>query len=248
MRSRLPLLTFLCLSFLRLTAAQETEKPLYNPTGNEATVTGTIIVTGTIFPPRRIDMTADPVCIQLNFKPTLDDLIVRDGKLQDAFIYLTGESLKSYRFAVPESDVELQHRNCYYSPHVLGVRVGQNLRIVNSDPTTHNTHPTPKVNAEWHQSAPPDSPPFVKKFNRAEVLIPFKDNQHPWERAYVAVMNHPFFAVSNEFGTFEIRGVPPGTYTLAVWHARFGEQTVELTVAPGEIRNADVTFDTDKKP
>ena len=248
MRNRIPLLAFWILILFHLSAAQEIEKPLYNPTGNEATVTGTINVTGTILPPRRIDMMADPVCVEINLKPTLDDLIVRDGKLQDAFIYLTGESLKSYRFAVTDSDVELQHRNCYYSPHVLGLRVGQNLRIVNNDPTTHNTHPTPRANAEWNQSAPAGSPPLVRRFSHAEILIPFKDNQHPWERAFVAVMDHPFFAVSNEFGRFEIRGLPAGTYTLVVWHERLGEHKVEITLAPGEIRNADFTLDADKKP
>jgi len=88
---------------------------------------------------------------------------------------------------------------------------------------------------------------MVKTFSHPEVLIPFKDNQHPWEKAYVAVMDHPFFAVSDESGRFEIRGLPPGTYTLVVWHERLGEQELEITVAPGEIRNADFTFDADKK-
>jgi hypothetical protein len=97
-------------------------------------------------------------------------------------------------------------------------------------------------------SSGPNSPPVIKIFTRPEQLIPFKDNQHPWEKAYVAVMDHPFFAVSDEFGRFEIHGLPPGTYTLVVWHELLGEQQVEITIAPGENRNADFTFDADKKP
>ena len=97
-------------------------------------------------------------------------------------------------------------------------------------------------------SAPPSSPPFVKTFIRPELLIPFKDNQHPWQRAYLGVMVHPFFAVTDEFGRFQISGLPPGSYTLVVWHEKLGEQQVEITVAPGEIRNADFTYDADKKP
>lgn len=248
MRYRIPLLTFWILILLRLTVAQSPEKPLYNSTGNEATVTGTINVTGTIPKPYRIDMAADPICGQLNLKPRTDFLIVRDNKLQNAFVYLKGESLSAYRFPVPDSDVVLVQRNCFYSPHVLGLRVGQQLQIVNADPTLHNVHPTPKLNPEWNQTHPPNVQPMVKTFRRAEVLIPFKDNQHPWERAYVAVMDHPFFAVSDELGRFEIRGLPPGTYTLVVWHERLGEQQLELTVTPGEIRNADFTFDVEKKP
>ena len=251
MRYRIPLLAFWILILFRITAAQNPsespEKPLYNPTGNEATVTGTINVTGTILRPKRLDMSADPVCQQLNLKPHIDELIVTDNKLQNAFVYLKSESLEGYRFAMPDSDAVLVQRHCFYSPHVLGVRVGQPLQIVNADQTVHNVHPTPKLNQEWNQSHAPNAQPIVKTFSRAEVLIPFKDNQHPWERAFVAVMNHPFFAVSDELGRFEIRGLPPGTYTLVVWHERLGQQELEITVAPGEIRNADVTFDADKK-
>ena len=92
------------------------------------------------------------------------------------------------------------------------------------------------------------SPPVVKIFTRPEMFIPFKCNQHPWEKAYVSVMDHPFFAVSDGLGRFEIRGLPPGSYTLVVWHERLGEQQVEITLSPGENRNADFTFDADKKP
>ena len=252
MRYRIPLLVFLFLISLRLTAAQAPtesapEKPLYNATGSEATVSGTIIVTGTIPEPHRLDMSADGVCLQLNIKPRLDDLIVRDGKVQNAFVYLKSDFLNAHRFAVPDSEVMLVQRNCYFTPRVVGVRVGQTLQIINSDPTVHNVHPTPKYNREWNQTYPPNAEPMVKRFSRAEVLIPFKDNQHPWEKAYVAVMDHPFFAVSDESGRFEIRGLPPGTYTLVIWHERLGEQELEITVTPGEIRNADFTFDADKK-
>jgi hypothetical protein len=254
MRYRIPLLVFLFLISAQLIAAQaqapaETpEKPLYNATGSEAMVTGTIIVTGTIPIRRRIDTAADPVCGQLNPNPQTDDILVNQGKLENAFVYLKGESLNAYRFAVPESDVVLVQRNCQFAPHVLGLRVGQTLQVINNDPTTHNVHPTPKFNPEWNQSQPSGAQPIVKTFRRAEVLIPVKDNQHPWEKAYVAVLNHPFFAVSDESGRFEIRGLPPGTYTLVVWHERLGEQQLEITVSPGEVRNADFTFDAEKKP
>jgi len=251
MRYRIPVIAFLFLISFRLSAAQtpseSPEKPLYNASGNEATVTGTINVTGTIPELRRIDMSADPVCIQLNHVPRLDDLLVRDNKVQNAFVYLKSEFLNAHRFAVPDLDVVLVQRNCYYSPRVLGLQVGQTLQIINSDATVHNVHPTPKFNREWNQTHPPNAPPMVKTFSHAEVLIPFKDNQHPWEKAYVAVMDHPFFAVSDESGRFEIHGLPAGTYTLVVWHERLGEQELEITVATGEIRNADFTFDADKK-
>src|SRR5215510_6897770 len=117
MRYRIPLLVFWILILFRLTAAQNPsespEKPLYNPTGNEATVTGTINVTGTIPMSKRLDMSADPVCEQVNLKPQTEEVIVRDGKLENAFVYLKGESLAGYRFAMPDSDAVLVQRRCF---------------------------------------------------------------------------------------------------------------------------------------
>src|SRR5689334_10025303 len=135
MRYRIPLLAFWILCLLRLTVAQDaTEKPLYQPTGSEVTIAGTVIATGAIPKPRLIDTAADPVCGQVNARLRIEDLLVRDGKLQNAFVYVKSESLNGYRFAVPDTDVVLQHRNCHYSPHVLGIMVTQKLSLVNSYP------------------------------------------------------------------------------------------------------------------
>ena len=78
--------------------------------------------------------------------------------------------------------------------------------------------------------------------------MPIKCNQHPWMKAYAGVMDHPYFAVSDSLGKFEIRGLPAGTYKLIVWHQVFGEQEIEITLVPGENRNADFTFDSEKVP
>jgi hypothetical protein len=229
------------------TANEISEKPLYRPTGNEAALVGSISVEGPIPMRRRIDMSADPICLELNPKPETDDVIVSENRLRNAFVYLKSDALQWSRFELPASEITLQHINCVYSPHVLGLRVGQTLRIINADPTHHNTHPTPRNNQEWNVSQSYGGDGLGKTFSREEVLIPVKDNAHPWERAFVAVLSHPFFAVSDDFGRFEIRGVPPGTYKLVVWHERFGEQQLEVTVVPNEIRNADFTFATEKK-
>lgn len=244
MRYRIPLLAFWILCLVQFAAAQEaTDKPLYQLAGNEATITGTITLTGAVPKPKRIDAAADPVCMQRLYT---EDFSVHEGNVQYAFVYVKSDSLAKYRFAMPESDAVLVQRNCQMSPHVLGMRAGQQLQVVNADQTQHNVHPTPKNNPEWNQSHPPGAPPITKTFPRAEVLIPVKDNQHPWERAYIGVMDHPFFAVTDEFGRFEIHGLPPGIYTLVVWHERLGQKELEITVAPREVRNADFTFDLDK--
>jgi len=242
---KITLFMLLLLSVL-LTSQQPAEKPTYSPTGNEARLVGTIMLKGT--PPKNkfIDMTADPSCPDIDHKPQTESVISNQGRLANVFVYVkAGDNLDAYRFAVPESDVILNQRACYFEPHVLGLQVGQNLRILNSDPTFHNVHPTPKSNPEWNQTQVADAPPLVKTFRRAEVMIPIKCNQHPWMKAYVGVLNHPFFAVSDRLGRFEIRGLPPGTYKLAVWHELFGFQEIDVTLVTGESRNADFTFDLD---
>ena len=228
--------------------SQTTDKPLYQPTGTEATIVGTIGVNGPIPKARRVDMAADPVCIPLNENAETESFIANEDRLVNVFVYVKSEFISAHRFQPPDSAVTMERRNCRYSPHVLGLRVGQTLAIANLDPTQHNTHPTPKLNQEWNQTQAGQGEPIVKSFAREEVLIPFKCNQHPWEKAYVAVLSHPFFAVSDGLGNYEIRGVPPGTYTLLVWHERLGWQKVEISLAPNETRRADFTFDTEKGP
>ena len=220
-----------------------TTKPLYRPTGSEASVVGTVSVSGEIPKPTRIDMFADPVCVQLNRKPETQWIIANGDKLKNVLVFVKrAEVLDYYRFEQSESEAMLDHLDCQYSPRVQGVRVGQRLLINNRDQTQHNAHPVPVNNAEWNQSQPANVPPLVKVFSRSEVAIPFKDNQHPWEKAYVGVFDHPFFAVSDEFGNFQINGLPPGKYVFGTWHERWAEQEIEVTLVPGEHRSLDFTF------
>jgi hypothetical protein len=124
----------------------------------------------------------------------------------------------------------------------MGIMTGQTFQVVNSDPTTHNVHPTPKNNPEWNQSQTQGAPPIEKKFNRAEILVPIKCNQHPWMKAHLGVLGNPFFAVSAKDGAYTIKGVPPGTYTLVAWHETFGEQQMSVTVGAKESKTEDFTY------
>ena len=77
---------------------------------------------------------------------------------------------------------------------------------------------------------------------RRLIDTPVTDNQHPWQKAYVSILSHPFFAVSARNGSYQISGLPPGQYTVVAWHERFGEQRAEISVAAGEQKNLDFTF------
>lgn len=224
----------------------------YASKGDEGTVTGAIAYNGTAPPPKRIDTSADPVCGQANPNLTTEDTVVKDGKLANSFVYIKdgtladGTKVTEIGFPTPSEAVTLDQKGCHYVPHVLGVQANQTLRITNSDPTQHNVHPTPRVNAEWNQTQSNGAPPIEKTFGRPEVLIPVKCNQHPWMKSYVGVLRHPFFAVSGEDGSFTIKGVPPGTYTVAAWHEKGGpngtEKTMQVTVPANGSGTADFAF------
>jgi hypothetical protein len=225
----------------------------YTPTGKEGTVTGVVAYVGTPPAPKKIDTSADPVCGQKNPNLETDDNVVKDGKLANVFVYVKdgttadGKKLGDLGFATPSTEVTLDQSGCHYVPHVLGLQTNQKLKITNSDPTQHNIHPQPKNNPEWNQSQGIGAPPIEKTFARAEVLVPVKCNQHPWMKSYIGVLKHPFFAVSKPDGTFEIKGVPPGAYTVVAWHeggAAGTEKTMQVTVPANGAAKADFSFGT----
>jgi hypothetical protein len=222
--------------------------PYSGPTG---TITGVISYNGTPPAPKKIDTTADPVCGQKNPNLVTDDTIVKDGKLANTFVYIKegsvegGKKIGEYAWATPSTEVVLDQNGCHYAPHVLGVQVNQKLKITNSDATQHNIHPTPKLNAEWNQTQANGAPPIEKAFTRAEVLIPVKCNQHPWMKAYIGVLKHPLYSVSGDTGAYEIKGVPPGTYTVVAWReggANGEEKTMQVTVPANGSGKADFSF------
>ena len=225
-----------------LITATTQEKPPYKTTGTEATIVGTISFEGTPPKPLRIDTSADPVCETANPDQTTDWVVVTDHKLANVVVYLRGESFNLYSFETPSGGVTLEHKGCRYVPHVLGLQTQQRLWVLNSDATTHNTHPTPKNNREWNYSQPSGAAAITQIFDSPELFIPFKDNQHPWEKACVGVFSHPFFSVSGTDGTYKISGLPPGQYTVVAWHEKLGEQTVDLFLAGSEQKNLDFTF------
>ena len=239
--------TMLMLLAAALTFAQsesQSTKKVYQPNGSEGSFKGTVSLSGTPPGPYKIDMSADPVCDQTNPNLFTEYLEVSDGRLANVLIYVkTSAALDGLTFETPATNVVLDQRGCRFMPHVLGLRVNQTLEIRNSDNTTQNVHPTPKLNLEWNYSQAPLSEPLMKSFIHSEITIPFKSNQHPWMKAYVGVFAHPFFAVTDSKGAFTIKGLPAGNYTIAAWHEEFGEKTIDVTVYPGSHQSLDFNFD-----
>ena len=203
-----------------------------------ASVSGTVKLDGAAPKPAKIDMSQDAACKGTN---TAETIVVDGGDLANVFVYVK-DGLGDRTFAVPTAAVAIDQKGCQYHPHVLGAMAGQNIEIKNDDQTTHNIHPTPQANREWNESQPPAAAPLEKSFAREEIMLPVKCNQHPWMRMYINVVKSPFYAVTGPDGKYEIKGLPPGDYTIAFVQEKLGEQTQKVTLAAKDSKTVDQTF------
>jgi plastocyanin len=205
-------------------------------------IKGMVALEGTAPANEPIRMNADPVCVKTASGPQSQETITvgADGKsLANVFVYVK-DGLGNYVYDTPTTPVVLDQKGCRYIPHVFAVRVNQPLEIVNSDPTLHNVHATPKANQEFNNGQPIQGMKMQHTFTAKEVMVPFKCDVHGWMNAFLAVMDHPYYAVTGADGSFSIASLPPGTYTVEAWHERLGAATQSVTIGASETK--DVTF------
>lgn len=207
-----------------------------------ATVRGTVKFEGTAPKPRPISMAADPDCARQHAGPVLNQEVATDAKgdLQNVIVFVS-EGLGDRTFDLPSQPAVIDQKGCLYEPHVLAMRAGQDLQVVNDDPVTHNIHPMPANNREWNKAELPGSK-VDESFPREEVAIPVKCNVHPWMRGYVAVFKHPYFVVTGKDGSFDLSNLPPGTYTIGAWHEKLGKTTQQITIGANETKTLDFVF------
>ena len=206
-------------------------------------VTGRIVFGGPAPAPEPLKMTSDPACAEGSGpNPTSDAVLVNNGALQNVFVYVKDGLDQAYAFDVPTQPLKFDQRGCRYLPRIFGVRAGQPIEVLNDDNTLHNVHALPKTNREFNQSMGLKGEKRTYTFAEPEAMVRFKCDVHGWMTAYVGVMAHPFFAVSKADGTFDIAGLPPGTYTIEAWHERFGSETQKVTIADRQSQTVSFTF------
>ena len=211
-----------------------------------ATITGTVTLDGTppAIPP--IIMSAAPECAKLHSSPLVYPQVVTGdhGALADVIVYVKS-GVANYRFDVPAAPATLDQSGCMYEPHVLGVMASQKLDIKNTDPIVHNVHPVPHQNRAWNESQPVGSAAIETSIDHAELAVRVLCNLHPWMRAYVFVFSHPYFDITSKTGTFELKNLPPGTYTIEAWQEKYGTQDQSVTLAAKEAKSISFTFKAD---
>ena len=225
-------------------AAPAPDAPTENPVdpATAGSVAGRVVFEGTPPRPAAVRMDSDPNCVQPGVSATDESVVVgEDGALQNAFVYVK-DGLGGLRFPIPPAPVMLDQNGCRYVPHVLGAQVGQTIEVLNSDPTLHNVHAVPTANQEFNVGQPLPKMKHTHRFSASEVMVPFKCDVHPWMRAYIGVLPHPFFAVTGADGSFSLPGLPPGTYTIEAWHETLGTQTQTVTIAAKESGSVAFSF------
>ena len=226
-----------------------TEPPAGTPTAatralGDSSVTGTVTFSGTppALPP--LSMDADPTCAGMHSGPVPSPMLTlgSGNTMADIMVSVTEGLPADAAWPMPTEPVVLDQHGCTYVPHVMGIRVGQTYRILNSDGILHNIHTLPQINRTFNQGMPATLTEATTTFNSPEPMFQIKCDVHPWMSAFIGVFDHPFFSVTGTDGRFTISGLEPGTYTITAWHERLGTQTASVTVGAGATETQDFTF------
>jgi plastocyanin len=205
-------------------------------------IVGTVNYTGKVPTLKPIAMNADPGCASKHKGPVANEALVLGPGNTMANVMVRVKGPVKGSFPAPAAPVVIDQKGCQYFPHVTGIRVGQTLKLKNSDGLLHNVHALPKVNTPFNMAMPANRKEADTKFGKEEGMFHIKCDVHPWMSAYVGVFANPFYAVSGKDGKFKISGLPPGTYEIEAWHEKLGVKTAKVTVAADKPAAANFSF------
>lgn len=205
-------------------------------------ISGKVLFKGKAPVEQRINMGADPVCKRAHPGPVYGQEVVvnKNETLKNVFVYIK-DGLTGKTYQPPKQKLLFDQIGCEYQPHALGIMVGQELEIKNSDPTLHNVHSLSKLNPQFNRAQPMKNMVMTETFSKPETFK-VKCEVHPWMNAYIGVFNNPYFAVTSDDGSFTLKGVPPGEYTIEAWQEKYGAKTAKVKVEASGKVTVDFTY------
>jgi hypothetical protein len=202
-----------------------------------ATIRGTVKVEGKLpkLPPLQITKYKE-IC-----KDVPNESLIVGPRQGLRYAVLTLEGITKGRAVERETVHELDNVKCRFSPHVQAASVGQFVLLKNSDPILHTAHAVfaneqPQFNVGLYPGR------VSRKPLVAAGVVKIRCEVHPWMSAYIVVTEHPYHAISDIYGEYELTDVPPGVYQLKVWHESLGTQEKRVEVKPGATQQLDFTF------
>lgn len=223
-------------------APRATRQPTPLDQSTTGTITAEVRVEGTVPPMEELRMGGFAECTsQHQGAVPAGDMVVADGKVQNAFVYIK-DGLGDRVFATPTERVVVDQKGCLYVPRVTGAQVDQPIEFRNSDETLHNVHGFPKLSSPWNVALPRRGTERTIAVTRPEVMISVRCDLHPWMQGWLGVLDHPYFAVTGADGRATLSNVPPGEYTIGVWHERFGTREQQVTLPARGSESITVTL------
>lgn len=233
---------------LALIGCQQEEKRVREPTPLDLTTVGAIAgqvrFEGPVPAQATLNLSATADCAAQHSGPVLaGDILVADGKLQNALVYVQS-GLGERVFGVPETEVVIDQQGCVFVPRVAAAQAGQPVRFLNSDPLAHNVRAEPKKARGWNFSLSRKGAARTINVDTPEPVIELKCDIHPWMKAYAGAFSHDYFRVTAKDGMYELKDLPPGDYEIEAWHERAEKgkgKVMKVTLKEKETK--DLPFD-----
>jgi plastocyanin len=203
--------------------------------GGTGTIEGHVKLAGKLPGNTVIRMGMDPKCADATRgKQVVQEefALEADGSLANVFVQLAGKFPET---AVPSAPVIVGQSDCVFTPRVVGARVGQLVQFKNDDPLLHNVHGMSATTNTFNIAQPMQGMVSDVRLAEEDGVLHVKCDVHRWMNAWIGVVEHPYFAVSDRAGAFVIRGVPAGEHTVVAWHEKLGSLEQKVGVEPGAI-------------
>jgi plastocyanin len=201
---------------------------------NGGTIEGVVKFKGTAPPPKKIQVSKDTAVCGKTAK-TDETVVVNNGDIENAVVSI--DNIEKGKPMTP-TVIKLDQKDCDYHPHVLAFPAGSTVEVINPDGILHNIHSYSKVNSPFNFAQPKFKKTLSVKIEKPEV-INVKCDVHNWMNGWLFSAANPYFSVTDAHGSFRLSDVPPGTYTLTVWHEKLAPSTKKVTVKAGQDSKVD---------
>ena len=223
------------------TISEKATKSAKKTTG-DASISGIVSFSGAVPKLKSIDMGSVAECQEQHSSEVMSEALVLgpNNTIGNVIVQIKTGLPTDSKYDPPSKPAVLDQIGCIYTPHILAVQTGQIVKFKNSDKVPHNVHTLSEKNKAFNKSVNKDRE--IEYIYDQEEIFFVKCDIHPWMKSYVSVVSHPFFGVTQSDGKFEIKKLPPGKYTVEVWHERLGKETKEIEIVEGQSAELNFTL------